>query len=1080
MVDGNNQYFVTYSNYWGRKRNANSSTPQYDYADMFTGPACRGEATGMFAGADQETLSQFCKKGAVVQNAWMYVIWEMQDAVNDCFAGDINNNGGAAVAWDEAWAFYAGSLEGVDGSGSGVLLHALAEKRCPQFGTCTSGTSTAGDTTSTTIKDDAVVNARLLSLFKTGQTQILSGQCNRLQNTLHEVVKQMTVPVIQGALRYTYRADPNGPLQSSTTKDRAEGWVFASAVLPLIDQCNSSAASKIEQNMIWNAPTAMVDGYAFTKQQFESVYSCLGISCADVGGLRSEDGSYIEGMEPCVDILAGYNHKTNVIEHSEIDLDQQQIEAALSNNYDFDTASQWYSLGGNSVKSDGANRTIKGFSTGAFPKMVDGNNQYFVTYSNYWGRKRNANSSTPQYDYADMFTGPACRGEATGMFAGADQETLSQFCKKGAVVQNAWMYVIWEMQDAVNDCFAGDINNNGGAAVAWDEAWAFYAGSLEGVDGSGSGVLLHALAEKRCPQFGTCLTDVTAPGQSASTTVKSDAQVNHELLQLFRSGQSQIFAGQCGALQNTLNIIVKKITVPVIQGALRYAYRSDPNGPLRSSTTKDRAEGWVFAAAVLPLIDQCDAKAASEIEKNMIWNAPVAMTDGYVYTKQQFERVYKCLGVTCADIGGLKGADGVSYAPGMEPCIDALAGYYPSTNVVEHSKIDLDQRAIEQALMNNDFDGAYRAYAQGGNSIKSDGTNRTIQGFSTGAAKMQGKKWFNQYQRYWGSVKYADEFTSAACLGTGDLANAKNITRIELCKKGSATQNIWMYVVWEMEDAIDDCLNNDIADNGGSVHAWDEAWGFYAGSSEGETGSSTDGYLGYALAKKRCPQFGTCVEGTTQSKVNADILELFNVGQKQILAGQCSALEQTKDQIVQKMTVPIVQGALRYVYRADPANGVSNDEEVAEGWAFTAAVLPQIHYCDAKTAQAIRNNMIWNAAEPVKDGYIKVKEMFESAYSCMNIKCADVGELQENGVVFDGMKACQDAEDGNSNDDNDKLSPGTIAGIIIGIVAAITIFGVIMFCCGRQVERYQKFEKKEETKECSVASSVDARGHEAV
>eukprot|EP00975_Prorocentrum_lima_P024265 5105775-Prorocentrum_lima.AAC.1 len=97
------------------------------------------------------------------------------------------------------------------------------------------------------------------------------------------IATKMVIPLIQGALRYVYRSDPNGPLQSSTTKDRAEGWAFTAAVLPLINQCNSTAANEIEENMIWNAPSALTDGYQFTKRQFESVYECLGISCKDVG-----------------------------------------------------------------------------------------------------------------------------------------------------------------------------------------------------------------------------------------------------------------------------------------------------------------------------------------------------------------------------------------------------------------------------------------------------------------------------------------------------------------------------------------------------------------------------------------------------------------------------------------------------------------------------------------------------------------------------------------------------------------------------------------------------------------------------
>ena len=49
-------------------------------------------------------------------------------------------------AWDEGVAFYTGSLEGTayGGSGDGKLLYRLAEKRCANFGTCSTEHPTSG------------------------------------------------------------------------------------------------------------------------------------------------------------------------------------------------------------------------------------------------------------------------------------------------------------------------------------------------------------------------------------------------------------------------------------------------------------------------------------------------------------------------------------------------------------------------------------------------------------------------------------------------------------------------------------------------------------------------------------------------------------------------------------------------------------------------------------------------------------------------------------------------------------------------------------------------------------------------
>lgn len=63
---------------------------------------------------------------------------------------------------------------------------------------------------------------------------------------------------------------------------------------------------------------------------------------------------------------------------------------------------------------------------------------------------------------------------------------------------------------------------------------------------------------------------------------------------------------------------------------------------------------------------------------------------------------------------------------------------------------------------------------------------RTIQAFSTEAEeKLSGEKWFDVYQHYWGAPDYADQFTSAACTGTGSYATVEPVVRAEACTKGA-------------------------------------------------------------------------------------------------------------------------------------------------------------------------------------------------------------------------------------------------------------------------------------------------------
>lgn len=101
-------------------------------------------------------------------------------------------------AWDEGWAFYAGSLEGEDGSGAGYMLHALADKRCINFGTCT------GDDDGDDIAGTSAVNEEMLELFKQGLGKLQSSDCNGADSIKDKIVDLMTVPLMQGVLRCLY------------------------------------------------------------------------------------------------------------------------------------------------------------------------------------------------------------------------------------------------------------------------------------------------------------------------------------------------------------------------------------------------------------------------------------------------------------------------------------------------------------------------------------------------------------------------------------------------------------------------------------------------------------------------------------------------------------------------------------------------------------------------------------------------------------------------------------------------------------------------------------------------------------
>jgi len=173
-------------------------------------------------------------------------------------------------------------------------------------------------------------------------------------------------------------------------------------------------------------------------------------------------------------------------------------------NYDHTSDAKAFDVwlnGANSAKSAGM-RAISGFASGAASKgngatVSYRNNKHISVMNDYWNLK-----GLDQYTWGyDMVRG-AFEGTTVGdvKFGEVGRTFRKEAIQKGIMNMNIFPYVIWEMQDQVNDCKAGILLSNDDNSVhAWDEAVAFYSGSMigTGVNPSSSGILQYALADKR-------------------------------------------------------------------------------------------------------------------------------------------------------------------------------------------------------------------------------------------------------------------------------------------------------------------------------------------------------------------------------------------------------------------------------------------------------------------------------------------------------------------------------------------------------------------------------------------------------
>ena len=220
-------------------------------------------------------------------------------------------------------------------------------------------------------------------------------------------------------------------------------------------------------------------------------------------------------------LIAGYSPMGgSVKEHSEIDLDQKEMETALG-AADWATAKHWYTVGGNS-RTAAPFRTLQGFSTAAQYKMYDGcpgcPYKHYKQFYDYYGSFTYADDwALAALDGTALAWAAPAPGASTFNFGEAHNNARKEAVKKGTAYMHAWMYAIREFEDAIDDCQTCTANcdafsaNDAGPVHAWDEGVAFYTGSLEGAapGGNSAGKLAYRLAEKRCAGLGFCTLTLT-------------------------------------------------------------------------------------------------------------------------------------------------------------------------------------------------------------------------------------------------------------------------------------------------------------------------------------------------------------------------------------------------------------------------------------------------------------------------------------------------------------------------------------------------------------------------------------------
>ncbi|EJK53819.1 hypothetical protein THAOC_26663 [Thalassiosira oceanica] len=278
------------------------------WTDDWVEAAYLGQETTTFerSGIDFSTSSWTIEKrstafeyGILTLVLWQYVVGSLEMATYKCDEYD-GDPARSLPHWDQAVALYAGSavLDDPEGAADrGHLLYTLANEECYYFGRCREG-------------EDSPSNVELFRMFNDGQRQLELGNCEAVDGLLAEMVPQLLVPLIQGAIRTTFILDEY-PIHSPHVDGRAAA--FYSALVPLIEDCSPGDGEFLEENMILGKRSS----FGYVRGVLEQCYDDLEVTCEMIGGLLDNKFTgYVVGGEACggVEPVPGILKKPNPVD----------------------------------------------------------------------------------------------------------------------------------------------------------------------------------------------------------------------------------------------------------------------------------------------------------------------------------------------------------------------------------------------------------------------------------------------------------------------------------------------------------------------------------------------------------------------------------------------------------------------------------------------------------------------------------------------------------------------------------------------------------------------------------------------
>ncbi|MEM7094162.1 MAG: FEA1-related lipoprotein [Actinomycetota bacterium] len=351
-------------------------------------------------------------------------------------------------------------------------------------------------------------------------------------------------------------------------------------------------------------------------------------------------------------------------------------------------------------------------------------------------------------------------------------------------------------------------------------------------------------------------------------------------------------------------------------------------------------------------------------------------------------------------------------AAGSDEMTPGDGGYEYASNVDSHRLVVADICPMGDLLDAGDFDAVAALYQDGENSVKGDGSIRTIGGFAARDDRNHG------LNDFYGTPAPLDDFVTAALEGTGIFEGESDAVRGQGVEKGIQNQVMIAWVVHELVTAVGKAQDGNFDIQTGAVHNWDEGWAFYHGA---EPGCSP-----YATADKRAGNFGTTGSGDT-SQANEQILQAMIDGRDALLPGteDIDAAQAAADAVVRAVAITYSQATIRYAHLVenDLAEGDAEKARVhqAEGLAFWRVIEAYVTPAGAD-ADAI-NAILGLENEPgANGGSNEVRAALQPAWDALGITADDIGALETEDLASGSASSSSgsgiDADDVAQDTDN--------------------------------------------------------------